>query len=79
MGHGSMYHRRPGSMGSTTTPGRVFKGKKLPGHMGVQKITIQNLEIIKVDMDKNVLLVKGSVPGPKGAILKIKSSVKMSK
>ena len=79
MGHGSMYHRRPGSMGSTSTPGRVFKGKKLPGHMGVQKITIQNLEIIKVDMDKNVLLVKGSVPGPKGAILKIKSSVKMSK
>ena len=79
MGHGSMYHRRPGSMGSTSTPGRVFKGKKLPGHMGVQKITIQNLEIVKVDMDKNVLLVKGSVPGPKGAILKIKSSVKMSK
>ena len=79
MGHGSMYHRRPGSMGSTSTPGRVFKGKKLPGHMGVQKITIQNLEIIKVDMDKNVLLVKGSVPGPKGAILKIKSSVKKSK
>ena len=67
------------SMGSTSTPGRVFKGKKLPGHMGVQKITIQNLEIIKVDMDKNVLLVKGSVPGPKGAILKIKSSVKSCK
>ena len=71
MGHGSMYHRRPGSMGPTSTPGRVFKGKKLPGHMGVQKITIQNLEVIKVDMDKNVILVKGSVPGPKGAILKI--------
>lgn len=79
MGHGSMYHRRPGSMGSTSTPGRVFKGKKLPGHMGVQKVTIQNLDIIKVDMDKNVILIKGSVPGPKGAILKIKSSVKMSK
>ena len=79
MGHGSMYHRRPGSMGPTSTPGRVFKGKKLPGHMGVQKITIQNLEVVKVDMDKNVLLVKGSVPGPKGAILKIKSSVKISK
>ncbi|MFR7545533.1 MAG: 50S ribosomal protein L3 [Clostridia bacterium] len=79
MGHGSMYHRRPGSMGSTSTPGRVFKGKKLPGHMGVQKTTIQNLEIIKVDMDKNVLLVKGSVPGPKGAILKLKSSVKLCK
>ncbi len=79
MGHGSMYHRRPGSMGSTSTPGRVFKGKKLPGHMGVIKVTIQNLDVVKVDMDKNVILVKGSVPGVKGAILKIKSSVKMSK
>lgn len=79
MGHGSMYHRRPGSMGSTSTPGRVFKGKKLPGHMGVQTVTIQNLDVVKVDMDKNAILVKGSVPGPKGAILKIKSSVKMSK
>lgn len=76
MGHGSMYHRRPGSMGSTSTPGRVFKGKKLPGHMGVQTITIQNLDVVRVDMDKNVILVKGSVPGVKGAILKIKASVK---
>ena len=79
MGHGSMYHRRPGSMGSTSTPGRVFKGKKLPGHMGVQTVTIQNLDIVKVDVDKNVLLVKGSVPGPKGAILKIRKTVKNSK
>ena len=79
MGHGSMYHRRPGSMGSTSTPGRVFKGKKLPGHMGVQTVTIQNLDIVKVDMDKNVLLLKGSVPGPKGAILKIKATVKSAK
>ena len=76
MGHGSMYHRRPGSMGSTSTPGRVFKGKKLPGHMGHVTVTIQNLDIVKVDMDKNVLLVKGSVPGAKGSILKIKSAVK---
>jgi len=76
MGHGSMYHRRPGSMGPTSTPGRVFKGKKLPGHMGVQTVTIQNLEVVKVDLDKNVILVKGSVPGAKGAILKLKSSVK---
>ena len=75
MGHGSMYHRRPGSMGATSTPGRVFKGKKLPGHMGVETVTIQNLEVIKVDLDKNVILVKGSVPGNKGAILKIKPSV----
>ena len=76
MGHGSMYHRRPGSMGATSTPGRVFKGKKLPGHMGSVKVTVQNLDVVRVDMDKNVLLIKGSVPGAKGAILKIKSSVK---
>lgn len=76
MGHGSMYHRRPGSMGSTSTPGRVYKGKKLPGHMGLQTVTIQKLEIVRVDLDKNVILVKGSVPGNKGAILKIKDSVK---
>ena len=79
MGHGSMYHRRPGSMGSTSTPGRVFKGKKLPGHMGKVTVTIQNLDVVRVDMDKNVILVKGSVPGPKGAILKVKSAVKASK
>ena len=76
MGHGSMYHRRPGSMGPTSTPGRVFKGKKLPGRMGNNTITIQNLEVVSVDLDKNVILVKGSVPRANGAILKIKSSVK---
>ena len=76
MGHGSMYHRRPGSMGPTSTPGRVFKGKRLPGHMGAQTVTIQNLEVVRVDLDKNVILVKGSVPGAKGAILKLKTSVK---
>ena len=76
MGHGSMYHRRPGSMGPTSTPGRVFKGKKLPGHMGHETVTIQNLEVVKIDLDKNVVLVKGSVPGAKGAILKLKTSVK---
>ena len=79
MGHGSMYHRRPGSMGSTSTPGRVFKGKKLPGHMGMQTVTIQNLDVVRVDLDKNAILVKGSVPGPKGAILKIKTAVKAAK
>ena len=76
MGHGSMYHRRPGSMGPTSTPGRVFKGKKLPGHMGRNTITIQNLEVVAVDLDKNVILVKGSVPGAKGSILKVESSVR---
>ena len=79
MGHGSMYHRRPGSMGSTSTPGRVFKGKKLPGHMGVDKVTVQNLEVVKVDLDKNAILIKGSVPGNKGSILKIRKNVKASK
>lgn len=77
MGHGSMYHRRPGSMGPCSTPGRVFKGKKLPGHMGVDTVTIQNLKVVKVDLDKNVIMVKGSVPGNKGTILKIKDTVKV--
>ena len=71
-----MYHRRPGSMGSTSTPGRVFKGKKLPGHMGNVTVTIQNLKVVKIDLDKNCILVKGSVPGNKGAILKIKDATK---
>lgn len=79
MGHGSMYHRRPGSMGACSTPSRVFKGKKLPGHMGRVTITIQNLDVVRVDMDKNVMLVKGSVPGAKGAILKVKSAIKATK
>ena len=79
MQHGSMYHRRPGSMGSTSTPGRVFKGKKLPGHMGVETVTIQNLEVVRVDLDKNAILVKGSIPGNKGSIVKIRSAVKASK
>ena len=79
MGHGSMYHRRPGSMGSTSTPGRVYKGKRLPGHMGVDTVTVQNLEIVKVDLDKNAILIKGSVPGNKGSILKIRRTVKSSK
>jgi len=78
MGHGSMYHRRPGSMGACSTPSRVFKGKKLPGHMGNTTVTIQNLKIVKVDIEKNAILVKGSVPGNKGVILKIKDAVKAS-
>ena len=76
MGHGSMYHRRPGSMGSTSTPGRVHPGKKLPGHMGVVTSTVQDLLIVKVDLDKNIICVKGSVPGAKGTIIKVKQSVK---
>ncbi|MGP1608414.1 MAG: 50S ribosomal protein L3 [Clostridium sp.] len=72
MSHGSRYHRRPGSMGACATPARVVKGKKLPGHMGHVTVTVENLKVVKVDTDKNVILVKGSVPGPKGTILKIK-------
>jgi len=79
MGHGSMYHRKPGSMGACATPGRVYKGKKLPGHMGVDTVTIQNLKIVRVDLDKNAILVKGSVPGNKGSILKINDTVKSVK
>ena len=73
--HGSRYHRRPGSMG-TMRPMRVFKGKKLPGHMGVLTVTIQILEIIAVDKENNVILVKGNIPGPKKSLVVIKTSVK---
>ena len=75
MGHGSQYHRSPGSMG-TMRPMRVFKGKHLPGHMGTLTVTIQNLEIIAVDLENNCLLVKGNVPGPKNSLVIIKSAVK---
>ena len=75
MGHGSHYHRRPGSMG-TMRPMRVFKGKKLPGHMGTLTVTIQNLEVVAVDLENNVILIKGNVPGPKKGLVIIKSAVK---
>lgn len=75
MGHGSHYHRRPGSMG-TMRPMRVFKGKKLPGHMGTLTVTIQNLEVVAVDVENNVILIKGNVPGPKKGLVVIKSAVK---
>ena len=74
--HGSRYHRRVGAMSAAATPGRVRKGKKLPGKMGGDKITIQNLEIVQVDTEKNVLLVKGNVPGAKKSFVEIKSAVK---
>jgi len=76
MTHGSMYHRRPGSMGPTSDPGRVFKGKILPGHMGNVNVTIINLDIVKVDSDKNLIYVKGSVPGIKGSLLCLRDSIK---
>ncbi|MDK2564909.1 50S ribosomal protein L3 [Romboutsia sedimentorum] len=77
--HGSRYHRRPGSMGACSFPGRVFKNKKLAGHMGSVKVTVQNLEVVKVDTDKNLILVKGAIPGPKGSVVTIKEAVKSSK
>mgnify|MGYP000896182592 CR=1 FL=1 len=76
MTHGSGYHRGPGSMGACSNPGRVMKGKKLPGHLGVEKVTIQNLTIFKVDAEKNIILVKGGLPGPKNGLLIIKNTVK---
>ena len=75
MGHGSHYHRKPGSMG-TMRPMRVFKAKKLPGHMGVLTVTIQNLEVVKVDKENNCILIKGNVPGAKEGLVFIKTSVK---
>lgn len=76
MTHGSGYHRRPGSLGACSTPSRVMKNKKLPGHMGVERVTVQNLDIVRVDNDKNLILVKGAVPGAKGGLLIIKNTVK---
>ena len=72
MTHGSRYHRGPGSMGAASDPSRVFKGKKLAGRMGGDRVTIQNLEIVRVDADKNVILVKGNVPGAKKSLIEIK-------
>ena len=76
MKHGSKYHRHAGSNGAATTPGRVFKGKHMPGQMGNVKVTVQNLEVVKVDTENNLLLVKGAVPGPKKALLVLKETVK---
>ena len=76
--HGSRYHRRPGSMGACSFPGRVFKNKKLAGHMGSVKVTVQNLEVVRVDADKNFILVKGAIPGAKGSVVTIKEAVKAS-
>lgn len=74
--HGSKYHRRVGSLGANSDPSRVFKGRKLPGHMGVNRVTVQNLDVVRVDSERNLLLVKGAVPGAKGGLLMIKETVK---
>lgn len=75
-GHGSMYHRRVGSMGANSTPARVLPGKKMPGHMGAVNCTVQNLTVVSVDGERGILVLKGAVPGPKGGIVTITSSVK---
>ena len=79
MAHGSKYHRHAGSNGACSSPSKVFKGKRMPGHMGGKKVTTQNLEIVRVDAEKNLLLVKGAVPGSKKALVTIKESVKTGK
>lgn len=76
MSHGSGYHRGIGSLGANSSPSRIFKGKKMPGHMGAEKVTVQNLAVVRVDAERGLLLVKGAVPGPKGGLLVIKDSVK---
>lgn len=76
MSHGSGYHRGTGALGACASPGRIFKGKKMPGHMGSEKVTVQNLAIVRVDKERGLLLVKGAVPGPRGGLVTIKSTVK---
>ena len=77
MAHGSKFHRHQGSNGASSDPSRVFKGKGMPGHMGSVRVTIQNLEIVRVDADKNLILVKGAVPGPKKGLVTVKETVKV--
>ena len=79
MTHGSGYHRGVGSMGACSDPSRVYKGKKLPGHYGNEQVTIQNLDIARVDAERNLILVRGAIPGPKGGLVYIKSTVKSGK
>ena len=74
MGHGSKNHRAPGSIGAGTTPSRVYKGKKMAGNMGNETVTVAKLQVVKIDNDKNLLLVKGSVPGPEGKLVTVKPS-----
>ncbi len=77
--HGSHYHRGVGALSGCADPGKVFKGRKLPGHMGVERVTVQNLNVVKVDSERNLLLVNGAVPGARGGLLMIKGAVKASK
>ena len=76
MTHGSHFHRAPGSMSACSDPSRVFKTKNLPGHMGSEHVTVQNLEVVRVDAERNLMLIKGAVPGAKGSLVTVKSTVK---
>lgn len=78
MTHGSKYHRGPGSLGMASDPSRVYKGKKMPGHLGAERVTIQNLDVVKVDTERNLLLIRGAIPGPKGGLVMVKNAVKKS-
>ena len=79
MAHGSRFHRRPGSMGMASDASKVFKGKKLPGQTGGDRVTIQNLEIVSVDVENNVILIKGNVPGAKKSLVEVKQAIKSVK
>src|SRR5690606_116195 len=75
-GHGSMFHRRPGAIGQSADPSKVFKGMKMAGHMGVDRVTVQNLTVVDVKPEQNLLLVRGAVPGAAGGIIEVKKTVK---
>ena len=79
MAHGSKFHRHQGSNGACSDPSKVFKGKGMPGHMGSKRITIQNLEVVRIDAENNLILVKGAVPGPKKALVTLKETVKAAR
>ena len=79
MAHGSKYHRHAGSNGSASDPSRVFKGKRMPGHMGAVRVTVENLEVVRVDAEKNLILVKGAVPGPRKYLVMVRDKVKVNK
>lgn len=79
MSHGSKFHRRPGGMSAAAYPGRVFKGKRMAGRMGYDRVTVQNLEIVRIDAEHNLMLVKGAIPGPKNGLVHVRSTVKNSK
>lgn len=78
-GHGSHFHRAPGSIGQSADPAKVYKGKRMPGHMGNERVTGQNLEVVRVDAERNLLLLRGTIPGPKGGVVEIKKSIKQKR